>query len=955
MKEFDPAKLEQKWRNYWEEHEVNKVSHDTSSPKYYILDMFPYPSGEGLHVGHPLGYIATDILARFKKMQGYNVLHPMGFDSFGLPAEQYAIQTGIHPAVSTEKNIQRYRQQLDNLGLNYDWTREVRTSDPKYYKWTQWIFIQLFNHYYNTSTNRAEPIEDLINFFSQSGNGAVKAQTSQEANFTSAEWNNYSQKIKDDILMNYRLAYRKISYVNWCETLGTILANDEVKDGVSERGGYPVEKKPMLQWSLRITAYAERLLNDLDYVEWSDALKLMQRNWIGKSEGAQLFFPIADQEQQLEIFTTRPDTIYGATFMVIAPEHDLVPLLTTPAQKSAIERYQNYVKSRSEVERMAEVKEVTGEFTGSYALNPFTEKRIPIFIAEYVLKDYGTGAIMAVPSDDERDMRFAKKFGLPIIDVVDKTKYPGATLQDKLGIIINSGFLNGMEVPDAIQVAIRDIENRGLGTRKVNYKLRDANYGRQRYWGEPFPIVYDRDGVAHPLPFEELPLELPPLDDFKPGGGGRSPLARHVSWSNLDHGNTRETDTMPGFAGSSWYFLRYMDPQNSDEFASQKAIQYWREVDVYVGGTEHAVGHLMYSRFWHKFLFDKGLVPTMEPFKKLINQGMIQGVIEYLYLQKEKINNQSVFICASLANDLSGLTKIPVHVSFVKDYGQSSTSHLDEEGIKKFVEWRPEFEDAIFICPSGQWQAGLLNKTSDQAFKLITHSEVGKMSKRYYNVVNPDDVVAEYGADCFRMYEMFLGPIQQPKPWDTNGIDGVYKFLKKFWSLFYNDQGIWQVSQAEPTEDELKILHQTIKKVSTDIEKFAFNTCVSTFMVCVNELRRLNCNKFKILEPLTRMLAPFAPHVTEELWQTMYKVQDGSSIHQAILPLYDDKYLLESEIIYPICINGKKRGEIILPVGMDRRAIIDLSREHETVKKWTDGQPIKNVIVVPGKMINVVV
>ena len=955
MIEFDPAVLEQKWRKFWEENDVNKVSYSTSLPKYYILDMFPYPSGEGLHVGHPLGYIATDILARFKKMQGYNVLHPMGFDSFGLPAEQYAIQTGIHPAVSTERNISRYRQQLGNLGLNYDWSREVRTSDPHYYKWTQWIFIQLFNHYYNISANKAEPIEDLIHVFSESGNGMVKAHTSQEDIFTAADWNSYHQKIKDDILMNYRLAYRKISYVNWCEALGTILANDEVKDGVSERGGYPVEKKPMLQWSLRITAYAERLLNDLDLVDWSDALKLMQRNWIGKSEGSQFFFHIVNNEQQLEIFTTRPDTIFGATFMVIAPEHELVPALTTPSQKAVMEKYQNYVKSRSEVERMAEVKEVTGEFTGSYAINPFTEERIPIYIAEYVLKDYGTGAIMAVPSDDERDMRFAKKFNLPIIDVVDKSKYPGATLQDKLGIIINSGFLNGMEVPEAIQAAIKAIEDRGLGTRKVNYKLRDANYGRQRYWGEPFPIVYDQDEVARTLPMEELPLVLPALDDFKPGGGGRSPLARHSSWSSLADGRTRETDTMPGFAGSSWYFLRYMDPHNAHAFASQEAIQYWREVDVYVGGTEHAVGHLMYSRFWHKFLYDQGLVPTVEPFKKLINQGMIQGVIEYLYLKKEKVNDHSIFICASLANDLSELTKIPVHVSFVKDYGHATASYLDEEGLDKFVEWRPEFKDAIFTSPAGQWQSGILKRTSEQPFKLITHSEVGKMSKRYYNVVNPDDVVAEYGADCFRMYEMFLGPIQQAKPWDTKGIDGVYKFLKKFWSLFYNDQGIWQVNHAEPTEDELKILHQTIKKVSLDIEKFAFNTCVSTFMVCVNELRRLNCNKYEILEPLTRMIAPFAPHLAEELWQIMRNEKDSISIHQAALPLYHEKYLIESEIIYPICINGKKRSEITLPVDMDRQVIIDLARENETVKKWTEGKPIKNIIVVSGKMINVVV
>lgn len=954
MKEFNPASLEKKWQKFWEEEGVNKVYLNPSLPKFYILDMFPYPSGEGLHVGHPLGYIATDILARFKKMQGYNVLHPMGFDSFGLPAEQYAIQTGIHPAVSTARNINRYREQLDNLGFNYDWTRAVTTSDPKYYKWTQWIFLQLFDHYYDTESNRAEPISALKARFEKSGNAEVQAASSQEEIFTASAWANYSVKEQDDILMNYRLAYRKNSYVNWCEALGTILANDEVKDGVSERGGYPVEKKPMLQWSLRITAYAERLLNDLDQVDWSEALKLMQRNWIGRSEGAQLFFPIAESDQQLEIFTTRPDTIFGATFMVIAPEHALVPSLTTEEQASVIDNYQNYVKSRSEVERMAEAKEVTGAFTGSYAINPFTQDRIPIYIAEYVLKDYGTGAIMAVPSDDERDMRFAKKFGLPIIDVVDKSKYPGASLNDKLGIIINSGFMNGMEVPDAIKAAITAIEERKLGTRKINYKLRDANYGRQRYWGEPFPIVYNSEGIAEALPLEDLPIELPELSDFKPGQGVKSPLERAHDWVTLEDGRHRETDTMPGFAGSSWYFLRYMDPENDSAFASPESIKYWQDVDVYVGGTEHAVGHLMYSRFWHKFLYDKGLVPTVEPFKRLINQGMIQGVIEYLYLRKEKIEGVSEFLCSRLVQDQSSVTKIPVHVSFVKDYG-NATSHLDVTGIRKFIEWRPEYQDAKFTSPDGQWQSGHLTSNSDTTFKLYTQSEVGKMSKRYFNVVNPDDVVAEYGADCFRMYEMFLGPIQQPKPWDTNGIDGVYKFLKKFWSLFYDDQGKWLITNDSPTEEELKVLHQTIKKVASDIEKFAFNTCVSTFMVCVNDLRKLDTHKRTILEPLTRMIAPFAPHVSEDLWQSLRLKEDPLSVHQAALPVHDEKYLQESEILYPICINGKKRSEIALPIEMDRQAIIELAKTNDTILKWTEGKSIKNIIVVPGKMINVVV
>ncbi|MEL6924240.1 MAG: leucine--tRNA ligase, partial [Bacteroidota bacterium] len=736
--DYNPKNIEPKWRKYWAEKEVYKVSNESDKPKFYVLDMFPYPSGAGLHVGHPLGYIASDIFARYKRMKGYNVLHPMGYDAFGLPAEQYAVTMGVHPAESTDKNVARYRQQLENLGFSFDWSREVKTSDPKYYKWTQWIFLQLFGHYYDHDVQRATPIAELVKRFEAEGNATVHAATTQAEIFSAADWGAMSPKEKDDVLMNYRLAYRKVGYVNWCEALGTVLANDEVKDGVSERGGYPVEKRPMLQWSLRITAYAERLLVDLETVDWTDSLKTMQRNWIGRSEGAQLFFDIDGSDEKIEIFTTRPDTIFGATYMVLAPELELVQQLTTPEQQGDIDDYLTYVKSRSERERTADVKTVTGAFTGSYAINPFTKARIPIWIGEYVLKDYGTGAIMAVPSDDDRDHAFAEKFDLEIIDVIDKSKYPGATRHDKLGIMINSDFLNGMEVPAAIEEMLQRIESAGIGKRQVNYKLRDANYSRQRYWGEPIPIIYDEQGVAHAMSTDELPLELPHLENFKPGAGGQSPLSRLEDWVKLPNGYTRETDTMPGYAGSSWYFLRYMDAGNPDDFASKQALTYWQDVDLYVGGTEHAVGHLMYSRFWHKFLFDKGLVPTSEPYRKLINQGMIQGVIEFLYLNKEKKDGYNHFVCTGLASTL-GITeyaRIPIHVDFVSNYG-STDSYVDMNGIRKFIEWRPEYKDAIFECGNGTFHNGTFQpKKSDASDNyLMTQSEVGKMSKRYFNVV----------------------------------------------------------------------------------------------------------------------------------------------------------------------------------------------------------------------------
>ena len=700
--EFKSAEVEKHWKQFWSDNGIYQVSNDSDKPKYYILDMFPYPSGSGLHVGHPLGYIASDILSRYKRMKGFNVLHPMGYDAFGLPAEQYAIQSGVHPAKSTADNIRRYRSQLDNLGFSFDWSREVQTCDPEYYKWTQWIFIQLFKHYFDNQAQKAKPVEDLAAHFEKQGTDGVEAACTERLDFTAAEWKAKTPKEKDDVLMNYRLAFRQTGYVNWCEALGTVLANDEVKDGVSERGGHPVERKKLMQWSLRTTAYAERLLNGLDTIDWSEAMKKMQTNWIGKSVGAQMFFDIHGQEDQIEIFTTRPDTIFGATFMVLAPEHELVDKLTTPEQKAEVKKYLEYVTTRSERDRMSDVKSVTGAFLGAYAINPFTNEKVPIWIAEYVLTDYGTGAIMAVPSDDDRDFAFATKFGIPIIDIIDKSKYPGATRHDKLGIMINSGFLDGMEVPDAIDEIIKRSEERGIGKKQINYRLRDASYSRQRYWGEPFPIIYDKDGVAHAMEMDELPLELPELDDFQPTAGGKSPLARNEAWMNLPDGYTRETDTMPGFAGSSWYFLRYMDAHNDKEFASQDALNYWRDVDIYIGGTEHATGHLLYSRTWNKFLFDLGLVPEDEPFKQLVNQGMIQGVIEFIYLMKDKKEGHNHFMCAQLAKErnIADYVKIPVHVDFVTDYG-AEDSHLNTEGIQQFIEWRPEYKDAIFECANG--------------------------------------------------------------------------------------------------------------------------------------------------------------------------------------------------------------------------------------------------------------
>lgn len=1038
--EYRPRDIEKKWQKHWKDKDTYKVSNHSDKPKFYVLDMFPYPSGAGLHVGHPLGYIASDIFSRYKRLKGFNVLHPMGYDAFGLPAEQYAIQTGVHPAKSTDENIARYRAQLDNIGFNYDWSREVRTCDPAYYKWTQWIFLQLFGHFYDKNENKARPIEDLISIFEKAGNAGINAASSQESHFSAAEWAQMSPKEKDDVLMNYRLAYRKVTFVNWCEALGTVLANDEVKDGVSERGGYPVERKPMLQWSLRITAYAERLLRDLDNLEWSEAMKKMQSNWIGRSEGAQLFFRLADTEESIEIYTTRPDTIFGATFMVLAPEHDLVSKITAAGKKAEVENYIEYVKSRSERERMSEVKEVTGADTGAFAVNPFTGEQIPIWISEYVLKDYGTGAIMAVPADDERDRRFAEKFGLPIIEIIDKSMHPGATIEDKVGKMINSDFLNGLEVLDAIELILQKIEERGIGKRQVNYKLRDAIYSRQRYWGEPFPIKYDKEGIAHPMDVSELPLELPELDDFKPASGAKSPLARATDWVNLPDGFTRETDTMPGFAGSSWYFLRYMDAQNPDEFASREALNYWRDVDLYIGGTEHAVGHLMYSRFWHKFLYDKGLVPTNEPFKKLVNQGMIQGVSEKVHILKSEIFAARKFKkdlikrfkkIEIIEDPLVGKSKYdflikkynliieikkhhtsisrPKRVEPMKQFAKSKKLMLVEIPADDIIDnlnevWRRlenliKGKDKIYrpivrsdepktwlIQPSKATKSDYyittvhnipidlvndrkikraasisrkyktLGPTKFYGEKIIgdydTESEVEKMSKSKYNVINPDDVVEKYGADTFRMYEMFLGPIEQSKPWDTKGISGVYNFLRKAWDLFFDKDSNWSVSESEPTPEELKILHTAIKRVTEDIERFSFNTCVSHFMICVNELRRLECNKRQILEPFTVLLAPFAPHIAEEWWS---RLGFKDSVHHAVYPVLNEAFLKEDTVNLPIAINGKTRAVVAFPADATKEHLEKTALELDEIKKWLEGAEVKKVIVVPGRMVNVVI
>ncbi len=937
---FTPASFEAKWRQTWRERGTYRVDNPApgadAKPKFYVLDMFPYPSGAGLHVGHPLGYIASDIYSRYKRMEGFNVLHPMGFDSFGLPAEQYAIQTGIHPAESTATNMQRYRQQFDLIGFSFDWDRKVETSEPAYYKWTQWAFARMFDSYYDVAAGRARPIADLEAAFAKTGSAGITAASDATRTFSASDWNGFSRKRQSEVLMDYRIAYRKQTFVNWCEALGTVLANDEIKDGVSERGGHPVEKRPMLQWCLRTSAYAQRLLDDLDELEWTDSLKTQQRNWIGRSTGAQIRFAVEGSDAQIEVYTTRPDTIFGATFMVLAPEHPLVAELTTPDQREATEAYRDRAAGRSDVDRQADVKEVTGQFTGAYAIHPLSQKRLPVYIAEYVLMDYGTGAIMAVPSDDERDERFARHLGIDVVKVVDRPA--GSKPSDKTGTLVNSDFLDGMGVGEAIAAATRRLEALGVGEGKVNFKLRDANFSRQRYWGEPFPIVYDAEGIATRVPDEDLPVVLPPLDDFKPTSGGAGPLARATDWVHEVPGYTRETDTMPAVAGSSWYFLRYMDPGNPDALASRGAMDYWQHVDLYVGGTEHAVSHLLYARFWQKFLYDLDVVPTKEPFRKLINQGMIQGVIETIYFHKE----DKYFASAELVTDANREEFAPnyVLVDYVSEYGfDDRPSYLSPAQIEQFRAWRPDYAETEF-------------RFGESRERFFTHSEVGKMSKSRYNVVNPDDIIERYGADCFRMYEMFLGPIEQHKPWSVNGIEGVAKFLRKLYSLYYDEQDQWQVDDSAASEASLKSLHTAIKKVREDIERFSMNTCVSTFMICVNELRAQDCRSREVLEPLARLLAPFAPFFSEELWQAF---GHESSVHVAAFPQLVERYLVESEVEYPISVNGKKRATARFPADATKEELEASAKTLPELASWLAEGEIKRVIVVPGRMINFVV
>ncbi|MBI1308155.1 MAG: leucine--tRNA ligase [Bacteroidetes bacterium] len=951
--------IEHKWQQIWREKLLYRVENETiaGKPKYYVLDMFPYPSGAGLHVGHPLGYIASDIFSRYKRLNGFNVLHPMGYDAFGLPAEQYAIQTGQHPAKTTEDNIKRYRKQLDRVGFSFDWTREVRTCDADYYQWTQWIFKQFFNHWYNSRSGKAEPIDNLVAIFEHEGNINVLHQGDEAPKFIAEEWLDFSVAKKEDILQKYRLAFRKKTTVNWCEELGTVLANEEVKDGVSERGGYPVVKKSMWQWFLRITAYADRLLKGLDTIDWSDSIKDMQRNWIGKSEGALVHFSIDGKTEKLPIFTTRPDTIFGATFMVLAPEHEWALTLPDADHKAEVKQYVEHALNRSERDRMSDVKHVTGVFTGRYCKHPFTGELIPIWIADYVLGGYGTGAVMAVPAHDSRDFAFAKQFNLPVIQVIEGSEpFDGSASYDaKEGRCIKSDFLNGLPVKEAIQKAIEAVEEKRIGSRQVNYRLRDAGFGRQRYWGEPIPILYV-DDVPTPLADRDLPLELPEVSSYKPTGTGESPLAALDTWVETEDGN-RETDTMPGWAGSSWYFLRYMDPENEDVLASREAISYWGQVDLYVGGAEHATGHLLYSRFWTKFLYDIGIVPFEEPFKKLVNQGMIQGVVESLYLKKEKVDGQSVFTCTSLLTPEKieeEYTKIPILVDFVQDYEKTdSPSYLNLESLKLFVDWRPEFQNAVFECSNGTWQNGIFDpKAKSYEPKFFTVSEVGKMSKRWFNVVNPDDICEEYGADTLRLYEMFLGPLEDSKPWSISGIDGVYRFLRKFWKLFVDKNGNYIPDESTPSKESLKTLHATIKKISDDIERISFNTCVSTFMIAVNELSAQECKSKEILDSMLILLSPFAPHIAEELWEAGGHT---NSIVLAQWPRFQEKYLVEDSKLYPVSINGKTRTQLEFPLDMPKEEMEKHVLADEVVVKWLEGKTPKKVIIVPGRIINLVV
>lgn len=919
--DYDFRKIEKKWQTYWAERGTFKTKEDPSKPKFYVLDMFPYPSGAGLHVGHPLGYIASDIYSRYKRLKGFNVLHPMGYDAFGLPAEQYAIQTGQHPEVTTVNNINRYRQQMDRIGFSYDWSREIRTCDPAYYKWTQWAFLKMFGSWYDNDARKARPIEDLISAFERGGSAAVNAACSEHEPFTAEQWRAYSEKEKSDALMNYRIAYQGETAVNWCAGLRTVLANDEVKDGLSVRGGFPVEQKKMRQWQLRVSAYAGRLLEGLGKIDWTDSLKEMQRNWIGKSNGCEAVFKCynGETEHDVTIFTTRADTMFGVTFMVLAPESDLVPLLTAPGQKEAVDEYLAAVKKKTERERIAQTKTVTGVFSGSYGVNPMTGGRVPIWISEYVLAGYGTGAIMAVPAHDSRDYAFARKFNLPIIPLIEGCDVSEESFDAKEGRMINSGFLNGLDVKDAITAAIEYVEKQGFGHRKVNYRLRDAIFSRQRYWGEPFPIYY-KDGIPTPVPFEKLPLTLPEITEFKPTESGEPPLARAKDWTY--EGYPLETSTMPGFAGSSAYYLRYMDPHDDNALVDRKIDEYWRDVDLYIGGTEHATGHLIYSRFWDKFLFDLGYVCEDEPFRKLVNQGMIQGRSNFVY----RIVGTNKFVSLGL-KDQYETTEIHVDINIVRN---------DRLDLEAFKAWRPEFADAEFILENGEYVCGWA---------------VEKMSKSMYNVVNPDNICDDYGADTLRLYEMFLGPLEQSKPWDTKGIDGVNRFLRKFWRLFFDGDDL-VVTDEKATPEELKVLHKLIAKEQDDIEHFSFNTTVSAFMIALNDLSALKCRKREILEPLTIMLSPFAPHIAEELWEAL---GHGESITYARFPEFDPALAAEDNVTYPVSFNGKMRFTVELPKSLSPKEVEAEIRGMEQTVKYVGGQNVVKVIVVPGKIVNFVV
>lgn len=929
--DYNFTDIEKKWQKAWADNKTFRTEIDYTKPKFYVLDMFPYPSGAGLHVGHPLGYIASDIYARYKRLKGFNVLHPMGYDAYGLPAEQYAIQTGTHPAVTTGINIARYREQLDKIGFSYDWDREVRTSDPAYYKWTQWTFIRLFNAWYNNDTQKAEPLQQLTDAFAAAGNSGINAACNETQAFTAAEWNAWSERQQQELLMNYRLAYLADTMVNWCPALGTVLANDEVSEGFSVRGGHPVERKTMKQWLLRITAYSDRLLEGLERIDWPDNIREIQRNWIGRSEGCSVQFAIKDFDQKLEIFTTRADTMFGVTFMVLAPEHPFVQEITTAACREKVQTYLQWAKNRSERERMTEVKKVSGEYTGAYAINPLNGAEIPIWVADYVLMGYGTGAIMAVPGHDSRDFAFARHFQLPVIQVVTRR---GEALVDpsqwedsydsKEGEMINSGFITGLGVKEAITTTIRKVEEAGIGYGKINFRLRDAIFSRQRYWGEPFPVYY-KDGMPYTLGEDELPLELPAVDAYLPTESGEPPLARAKNWVNKD-GYPLETNTMPGFAGSSGYYLRYMDPCNTGEYFSKEANAYWQNVDLYMGGAEHATGHLIYARFWNKFLYDLGIAIKDEPFSKLINQGMIQGRSNFVY----RVSATNTFVSYNLRRDYD-VQAIHVDVNIV---------HNDILDMEAFVAWQPQFAGAEFILEDGKYLCGW---------------EVEKMSKSKYNVQNPDELIERYGADTLRLYEMFLGPLEQSKPWDTNGIEGVFRFMRKLWRLYHDVDNNFAVNSDQPSAAALKILHRTIGKVQLDIERFSFNTAVSNFMICVNELTELKCNNRSILTELAVLISPYAPHMAEELLSLLSQPGSTIDVASATFPVYNEAFTIENTFEYPVSFNGKMRFKLELPLDLKVPEIEKAALEAPESARWLEGKTPKKMIVVPGRIINVVI